>query len=72
MSSDLSSKKSKDEPSPKKAATQILRHEVEEGLGALERPAFPLFISALSGGLDVGFSLFLMAVIQTSLRDRLP
>ena len=32
---------------------------------ALERSSGPLFLSALSGGLDVGFSLFLMAATWT-------
>jgi formate/nitrite transporter FocA (FNT family) len=50
------------EPSPKKASKQILHHEIEEGLDALERPVLGLFVSGLSAGLDVGFSLFLMAV----------
>lgn len=36
-----------------------------EGSEALHRPAGVLFISGLSGGLDIGFSLFLMAVVVT-------
>jgi formate/nitrite transporter FocA (FNT family) len=72
MSSDLSSKKAAQEPTPKVAIAQILRNEVREGLDALERTAPALFVSALSGGLDVGFSVFLMAVIQTEAPGRLP
>jgi formate/nitrite transporter FocA (FNT family) len=73
MSSDLSSKKSARDPvAPKVAAAQILKHEVREGLDALERDAASLFVSALSGGLDVGFSLFLMAVVVTISGDKLP
>ena len=36
------------EQTPKKAAKQILRHEIEEGLDALECPAVGLFVSGLS------------------------
>ena len=60
------------ELSPKKASRQILRHEIEEGLDALERPAAGLFASGLSAGLDVGFSLFLMAVMLTQADGVLP
>jgi len=60
------------EITPKKAARQILRQEIEEGLDALERPAAGLFASGLSAGLDVGFSLFLMAVMLTQADGILP
>ncbi len=60
------------ELSPKKASRQILRHEIEEGLDALERPIWGLFVSGLSAGLDVGFSLFLMAVMLTQAEGVLP
>jgi formate/nitrite transporter FocA (FNT family) len=36
-----------------------------EGADALDRPASALFISGLSAGLDIGFSVFLMAVAWT-------
>ena len=61
-----------DEPSPKKGSEQILRHEIAEGLDALERPLIGLFVSGLSAGLDVGFSLFLMAVAMTHADGALP
>lgn len=60
------------ELSPKKASKQILRHEIEEGLNALNRPLVGLFASGLSAGLDVGFSLFLMAVAVTSAEGQMP
>ena len=60
------------EQSPKKASKQILQHEIEEGLNALERPLVGLFISGLSAGLDVGFSLFLMAVAVTAAEGQMP
>ena len=72
MSSDLSTKKAAQEQSPKKAATQILQQEIREGLDVMERPTAQLFVSAVSGGLDVGFSLFLMAVVFTAAHGKLP
>jgi formate/nitrite transporter FocA (FNT family) len=59
------------EGEPKKPSAQILRHEITEGKDALERPLGVLFVSGLSGGLDIGFSLFLMAVLRTLTADRL-
>lgn len=61
-----------EEPAPKKASGQILRHEIGEALEALRRPVRGLFVSGLSAGLDVGFSLFLMAVMLTHTRGVLP
>ncbi len=55
-----------------KASRLILRHEIEEGLDALGRPAVGLFVSGLSAGLDLGFSLFLMAVMLTQVEGALP
>jgi formate/nitrite transporter FocA (FNT family) len=60
------------ELAPKKASRQILHHEIEEGMDALNRPALGLFVSGLSAGLDIGFSLFLMAVALTHKGDALP
>lgn len=61
-----------EELAPKKASGQILRHEIGEALEALGRPTTGLFVSGLSAGLDVGFSLFLMAVMLTNTRGILP
>ncbi len=72
MTSDLTPVETPAEATPKMAATEILKHEVREGLDALQRSSSSLFVSALSGGLDVGFSLFLMAVILTICRGKLP
>jgi len=72
MKSDLSAKNTQDDAPSKMAASEILRHEVHEGLDAIRRPTSTLFVSALSGGLDVGFSVFLMAVVQTIAKDKLP
>ncbi len=56
----------------KMASQEILRHEIEEGLDALRRPIGGLFVSGLSAGLDIGFSLFLMAAMLTLAEGRLP
>jgi formate/nitrite transporter FocA (FNT family) len=56
----------------KLAPGTILQNEIDEGLNALKRPVVGLFVSGLSAGLDVGFSLFLMAVMLTHAQDKLP
>jgi formate/nitrite transporter FocA (FNT family) len=50
---------------PKVASQKIMHHEIVEGKDALERSAGRLFFSALSAGLEIGFSLFLMGVMRT-------
>jgi formate/nitrite transporter FocA (FNT family) len=71
MSTDLRQERS-DAQEPKMASEQILRHEIQEGQTAADRPAGGLFISGLSAGLDIGFSLFLMAVMRTQVEGVLP
>ena len=61
-----------DESEPKKPSHQIMRHELKEALTALQRPSNRLFFSGLSAGLEIGFSLFLMAVVQTLIQNDLP
>jgi formate/nitrite transporter FocA (FNT family) len=61
-----------DVAAPKLASRQILGREVEEGLQGLERPTIGLLLSGLSAGLDLGFSLFLMAVMLTNAQGVLP
>lgn len=68
MSSDLHQEKG-EEIEPKKAASEILQQEIQEGRDALERPVGGLFVSGLSAGLDIGFSLFLMAVMKTRIES---
>ncbi len=51
-----------DQVEPRKPARRILEQEISEGLGEIERPLPGLFLSGLSAGMDVGFSLLLMAV----------
>ncbi len=66
MSSDLTPERNAEaEPEPKKPSREILRHEIVEAVDALERTPGSLFISGLSAGLDIGFSLFLMAAVRT-------
>jgi formate-nitrite transporter family protein len=55
----------------KKPYRQILLEEITEGQHELERPPLGLFLSAISAGLDIGFSLFLMAVMKTLIDHRL-
>ena len=61
-----------DSAEPRKPARRILEQEITEGLGEIRRPPIGLFISGLSAGLDVGFSLFLMAVMFTYANGQLP
>jgi formate-nitrite transporter family protein len=62
----------KEAAEPKKPYRQILIEEISEGKHELERPPLGLFLSAISAGLEVGFSLFLMAVMRTLADNQLP
>lgn len=53
----------------KKSYRDILHQQVHEELIQIHRPASGLCISGLSAGLDVGFSLLLMAVMYTLTAD---
>ncbi len=46
-----------------------LENAIEEGIEQLERPALSLFISALAGGLIVGFSAMAVAVVLTATHE---
>lgn len=50
----------------------ILGKEIDSGTHELEREAGGLLLSGLSAGLDLGFSIFLIGVLQTLLQDVLP
>jgi formate-nitrite transporter family protein len=63
---------SADNLAPRRSSRRIAESQITEAIGALERPALGLLISALSGGLDVSFSLFLMAVMLTQVQNALP
>lgn len=63
-----------DESSPnassQKSYQSILEQEITEGLRELDRPSSGLFISGLSAGLDVSFSLLLIAVLLTLVKGQ--
>lgn len=54
----------------KKTYRRILFEEIREGLEQHKRQSLGLFLSAVSGGLDIGFSLFLIAVVMTITRGQ--
>lgn len=64
MESDLAREEGEDEV--KKSSGRILQHELVEAVAALDRSTGRLFVSGLSAGLDIGFSVLLIAVMRTS------
>lgn len=60
------------EQEPQKGYREIVEQQIETGLTELERPTPGLLLSGLSAGLDVSFSLLLMAVMVTRATGRLP
>src|SRR4051812_24861853 len=70
--SQLSHNLNSENPAPKKASKEILKSEIDEGVDALEKSIGSLFVSGLSAGLDLGFSLLLMAVMWTQLHGKFP
>jgi formate/nitrite transporter FocA (FNT family) len=52
---------------PQKSYRTILKQEIVAGLSELKRPASGLFLSSFSAGMDIGFSLILMAAMLTSI-----
>jgi formate/nitrite transporter FocA (FNT family) len=61
-----------DQGEPRKPSGQILELEVHEALDALDRPADRLFFSGIAAGLEIGFSLFLMAIMKHLAEGHLP
>lgn len=53
------------EQKPQKSQQQILKHTEEAALTQLNRTPVGLMLSAFSAGLDIGFSVLLMAVVLT-------
>jgi len=53
------------EQKPQKSQQQILKHTEEAALTQLNRSPVGLMLSAFTAGLDIGFSVFLMAVVLT-------
>ncbi len=54
-----------DDAEPIKPAQRILSHEIHTGRSEMERPTLGLLISGLSAGLDVSFSMLLIAIVRT-------
>lgn len=71
MASDLEHVQS-DTGESKRSSGRILQHELREALDALDRSTSRLCVSGLSAGLDIGFSLLLIAVVRTQAEGVLP
>lgn len=61
-----------EEETPKKSSGEILYDEVNEAIASQELSFWRLFNSGLSAGLDLGFSVFLMATAYTLVADVWP
>lgn len=59
------------EEKPKKSPEQILQEEILEGLKAMRGSSRRLLNSSVAAGLEIGFSLLLMAVMLTKTEGRL-
>ncbi|MEO9003839.1 MAG: formate/nitrite transporter family protein, partial [Ginsengibacter sp.] len=69
------SKKNKNEPveqKPQKSQQLILQHTEEAALTQINRSSKGLMLSAFSAGLDIGFSVLLMAVVLTLTKGIFP
>lgn len=62
--SDLGNSEEHETP-PKKSSGVILDQQIEEATSLMNRPNGRLFVSGLSAGLDLGFSVFLIAIVHT-------
>ena len=60
------------EQKPQKSQQLILKHTEEAALTQLNRTPLGLFLSAFSAGLDIGFSVLLMAVVLTLFKGVFP
>lgn len=63
---------SSDDPTQVRTYEEILHEEIETALAELTRPVRGLSFSGLSAGLDIGFSVLLMAVVHDLLVDQVP
>lgn len=59
------SKKKKADPNRPKSLQQITEEQIEEGTEEYNRSGRSLFFSAFTAGMDLGFSLLIMAVLYT-------
>lgn len=62
----------REEKLPQKSYRTILKQEIIAGLSELKRPASGLFLSSFSAGMDIGFSLILMAAMLSSIKGIFP
>jgi formate/nitrite transporter FocA (FNT family) len=53
------------EHEPQKTSTNILKQEIKRGLQETRRPASGLLVSGLAAGLELGFSVVVMAIVLT-------
>ncbi len=61
-----------DQIAPRKPVKSIMEHQISEELGEIRRSDWGLFLAGLAGGLEIGFSPFLIAIMMTLTRDELP
>ncbi len=54
-----------------KSLERIVKEQIEESLEEYQRSSKALFLSALTAGLDLGFSLLVIGVLYTMFNDRL-
>jgi len=65
-------KKPPEEQKPQKSQQLILKHSEEAALTQLNRTPLGLMLSGLTAGLDIGFSVLMMAVVLTLFRGVFP
>lgn len=65
MATSKKNRKTSSEQKPQKSQLIILQHTEEAALTQLERGSTGLFLSGISAGLDIGFSVLLMAITLT-------
>jgi len=53
-----------------KKGEEVLDKQVTEGIEEFAKPNFQLFISALTGGLEIGFSVLLIGLLHTVFADQ--
>ncbi len=57
---------------PRKSARRILEQEIAEGLTEIQRTTTGLLMAGFSAGLDLGFSVLVMAVVLTQTESAFP
>lgn len=72
MATSKKTKEQLEEQKPQKSQRTILQHTQEHALTQLERNSRGLMLSGISAGLDIGFSVLLMAIILTAFTGVFP